>query len=754
MGTWTPSGPISDAALIDGHLYVACEAAGLQVLDPADLSAVSSFVPGAAITGVAMSTKGLIAVAADASFYVLDPYSPAAPLTELDWAKHITTPITGRYVTVLGTTGNFLVSGEAGVAAYEFPGTNSRTPELLWLFEELPAAVSGAEGVTFGRVCGNTLSAVFACAQVHAPCGEGTCHLPFLVRLTSDYYTGEFTGATWQPVGEDETDARPTSVTYCDYGLLIGLTRTTGDASALFHRTADLAPIRSLTLDGSDAGFAELQNKWLIVAAGSGGLQTYSVPSLLETNSIAAFFTIVDPSFYSYSCNAGPSFQAFMTSSCMGEICSWESRIYDVRAPLHPVQVYSAVGTSEVNGETHSQSYGGAYEDFLYLVDFWNYGYYFVYEKNFLRAGTADKMRVPDDTVGWGGRQAPSGDGHFLWLLDSDCLLRSADLASFPTLDYVGALQLDAGTPVSGLWVGPERAFLFREDPVTGHELVVLGLDDPANPVQRGVLSLPGKPNAVHGRGDRVLFQYDTQLVAIDLSDPLVPVQTDSYALDSSLLGLADGKESLLVLVESARARILDWSEAGDLTFVSEFAPQTYFRPGAAISGPLAYLAESTDEIHLVDLSDPYSPLHAGSAETQNFNLPINNLFVTAGYLVAPGEVYPLDCSDPTFGASTVLDETLPGASSLLLARPCPNPFNPQTRVAWRVTKTGPVEVAVYDLAGRRVKSLFSGTMEPGSRSTIWYGDDEVGRGMPSGVYFFRAEFEGRTRTQKAVLLR
>lgn len=78
-----------------------------------------------------------------------------------------------------------------------------------------------------------------------------------------------------------------------------------------------------------------------------------------------------------------------------------------------------------------------------------------------------------------------------------------------------------------------------------------------------------------------------------------------------------------------------------------------------------------------------------------------------------------------------------------------PNPFNPTTRIAYTVPADGIVDLAVYDVAGRRVKVLAAGWKSAGDYST-----DFNATGMASGVYFVRLATGGVATTTRAILLK
>ncbi|MFC2076351.1 FlgD immunoglobulin-like domain containing protein [candidate division KSB1 bacterium] len=64
-----------------------------------------------------------------------------------------------------------------------------------------------------------------------------------------------------------------------------------------------------------------------------------------------------------------------------------------------------------------------------------------------------------------------------------------------------------------------------------------------------------------------------------------------------------------------------------------------------------------------------------------------------------------------------------------------PNPFNPATTLAFRVGLESEVELAVYNIMGRKVRTLEKGTYSPGTYRIGWDGRDDRGGELPSGIY-------------------
>jgi hypothetical protein len=92
-----------------------------------------------------------------------------------------------------------------------------------------------------------------------------------------------------------------------------------------------------------------------------------------------------------------------------------------------------------------------------------------------------------------------------------------------------------------------------------------------------------------------------------------------------------------------------------------------------------------------------------------------------------------------------------PGDPLLTVA---PNPFNPRTDVRFALPHAGDVSLAIYDVGGRRVRTLLSQGLPAGMHSASWDGCDEAGRRAASGVYVVRLVTPGGGSERKLVLLK
>nr|MBI9030499.1 T9SS type A sorting domain-containing protein [bacterium] len=69
-----------------------------------------------------------------------------------------------------------------------------------------------------------------------------------------------------------------------------------------------------------------------------------------------------------------------------------------------------------------------------------------------------------------------------------------------------------------------------------------------------------------------------------------------------------------------------------------------------------------------------------------------------------------------------------------------PNPFNPETTISYDISQQSQVTVDIYNIKGQKVKSLLKENQEAGQHSIIWKGDNNEGKRVSSGSYFYRVK--------------
>ena len=170
-------------------------------------------------------------------------------------------------------------------------------------------------------------------------------------------------------------------------------------------------------------------------------------------------------------------------------------------------------------------------------------------------------------------------------------------------------------------------------------------------------------------------------------------------------------------------------------------------------TGPNEYrtVIDGTSWHRLVD-RDPLG--ECVTPESAIINAAANEIQAAAEWIYGIGNV-PSVCEDPcdpiptgtpgpggTFRASTRLEAS------------APNPFHPRTTLRYSLAADGPATLAVFDVSGRRVRTLVSEPQSAGVHEIVWDGTDEKGAPLASGTYWARLETDLYRGASRMILLK
>jgi len=90
--------------------------------------------------------------------------------------------------------------------------------------------------------------------------------------------------------------------------------------------------------------------------------------------------------------------------------------------------------------------------------------------------------------------------------------------------------------------------------------------------------------------------------------------------------------------------------------------------------------------------------------------------------------------------------------TDLTLNQNYPNPFNPSTLISFYASTESKIEINIFDLQGKHIRTLFNEQVNPGNYSTSWSGIDEKGNVVSAGIYFYQID-NGTFSTSKKMIL-
>ncbi len=104
--------------------------------------------------------------------------------------------------------------------------------------------------------------------------------------------------------------------------------------------------------------------------------------------------------------------------------------------------------------------------------------------------------------------------------------------------------------------------------------------------------------------------------------------------------------------------------------------------------------------------------------------------------------------------AAATATETTGVPTEFALEANYPNPFNPTTTIRYQVAKAGPVELAIYNVLGQRVRTLVRSEQAAGSYEVAWDGRDAAGSVVASGIYIYRFKADAFVESRSMVLMK
>lgn len=105
------------------------------------------------------------------------------------------------------------------------------------------------------------------------------------------------------------------------------------------------------------------------------------------------------------------------------------------------------------------------------------------------------------------------------------------------------------------------------------------------------------------------------------------------------------------------------------------------------------------------------------------------------------------------FGILGVTNVEVP-AARVALEQNMPNPFNPMTKIAFNLDRSGPAKLEIFNARGQLVRVLNDGVLAAGAHEVTWAGRTDDGQQAASGTYFYRLTTEDQTLTRKMSLVK
>jgi immune inhibitor A len=191
------------------------------------------------------------------------------------------------------------------------------------------------------------------------------------------------------------------------------------------------------------------------------------------------------------------------------------------------------------------------------------------------------------------------------------------------------------------------------------------------------------------------------------------------------------------------------------------------WHPGKSNSAHYLVALEQADglydmerDVNNGDAADPFPGATGNTAFTPTSTPPSNTYehgptTIAVTNITVNGSTITVDLGpDSSLALSTSDGDPANVPASFILAQNYPNPFNPETTIEFSVDRSCDVDLAVYNVCGQLVTTLFDGSVGVGTSAMTWDGSDGHGNTVASGVYFYRLTIDGNAQTRKMLLIR
>ena len=256
-------------------------------------------------------------------------------------------------------------------------------------------------------------------------------------------------------------------------------------------------------------------------------------------------------------------------------------------------------------------------------------------------------------------------------------------------------------------------------------------------------------------QGREVCFASNEVLLSIaDVTDKSNPVKLSSASYpnvayahqgwlskDHRYFFMDDESDEGAGFVTNTRTLIWNVEDLEDPILATEyFSTSTAADHNQYVRGDYLFQSNYESGLRILNIASPEDPVEVAyfdvlpDSEGAGFNGTWSNYpYFESGIVIATSIDEGFFVLDPTSIEFPVSNE-IPEEIDLVPASVYPNPFNEQGRLSFTPAETEHIDIDMYDLLGRKVQSLFSGTVQAGRAYEISF--ERVG--MPAGVYHIR----------------
>lgn len=147
------------------------------------------------------------------------------------------------------------------------------------------------------------------------------------------------------------------------------------------------------------------------------------------------------------------------------------------------------------------------------------------------------------------------------------------------------------------------------------------------------------------------------------------------------------------------------------------------------------------------DLSFQVATSSKSVKKIDTFEIYKNNSFTL-------GKIHPQEQADTIVKLGRNDFQTVQIPQNVILNKNYPNPFNPTTTISFSLKNIDHVNLSIFNVKGEKIKTLANAKFKAGNYQFNWNGQDNSGKKVSSGMYFYRLKTSSTVQTNKMLLLK
>jgi len=286
------------------------------------------------------------------------------------------------------------------------------------------------------------------------------------------------------------------------------------------------------------------------------------------------------------------------------------------------------------------------------------------------------------------------------------------------------------------------------------HYFAIVNVSNPNNPFVTGICNLdPYYPTYICYKDSFAFVSASYNLAVINIADvynptllTYLPFPGYGYAR-----GIAYQGDYLYVAdFENNAVNIVDISNPTTPVLIDTFHTIMHAPFALTISDSLLYIALQLYGIEVFDIASPLSPQSVGHYCGSPLSTPLGITFANGfAYLAADNGIYIFQYT----GSTGKKEELVGNKSNTNISFKCyPSTFSKKVSIEINTEKKDSIKLQIYDIAGRKIKDIFTGKIK-GKRLFFWYGLNNEGRKVSSGIYFLEIESRRGNYHKKLVFI-